>query len=93
MNNEEPENPGAYMLVLNDENKIERDYGHSGHSGYGHSGYGHSGHSGYGHDSGYGSYGYTSYGGHCCPLVLDPLLFLSAIGIIISLRCNNAIKW
>ena len=70
------------MLVLNDDKKIERDYGYD-HSSYGHSGYG--------HDSGYGSYGYTSYGSECCPLVLDPLLFLATLGIILLLKCNKAI--
>ena len=39
-------------------------------SGYGH----HGGHSGYGSHSGYGH--------SCCPLVIDPLLFLALVGFI-----------
>ena len=48
-------------------------------SGYGHhSGYGDR--SGYGHHSGYGSH--SGHGYDCCPLVIDPLLFLALVGFI-----------
>lgn len=96
MINSDLEGVKTYMLVLNHHHKLKRDYernykiarddsyDHSayGHSGSGHSGYGRTGsHSGYGDDHGYESQGYSSYGGHCCPLVLDPLLFLTLLGI------------